>query len=67
MPIPRHAMAEAEPLPHIRDISFRPLAIGSAGRLDDVPGWAQVPAMAEPLPGRGRSAAPSQEGRTDGL
>jgi hypothetical protein len=66
MPIPRHAMFEAmpAPLPHIR---FRPLAIGSAGRLDDVPGLAQAPAMAKPLPGQGRSAAPSQEGRTDGL
>jgi tripartite-type tricarboxylate transporter receptor subunit TctC len=43
-------------LPHIRDNRFRPLAVGSAERLDYVPELAQVPAMAELLPGQGIDA-----------
>jgi len=43
-------------LPHIREGRFRPLAVGSAGRLDYVPELAQVPAMGELLPGQGIDA-----------
>ncbi|WP_149540986.1 Bug family tripartite tricarboxylate transporter substrate binding protein [Siccirubricoccus phaeus] len=43
-------------LPHIREGRFRPLAVGSAERLDYVPELAQVPGMAELLPGQGIDA-----------
>ncbi|MBK1660967.1 Bug family tripartite tricarboxylate transporter substrate binding protein [Paracraurococcus ruber] len=43
-------------LPHIREGRFRPLAAGSAQRIDYVSDLAQVPGMAELLPGSGIDA-----------
>lgn len=43
-------------LPHIREGRFRPLAAGSAARVDYVPELAAVPGMAEVLPGAGVDA-----------
>jgi tripartite-type tricarboxylate transporter receptor subunit TctC len=43
-------------LPHVREGRFRPLAVGSAARLDYVPELAEVPAMDELLPGKGIDA-----------
>jgi tripartite-type tricarboxylate transporter receptor subunit TctC len=43
-------------LPHIREGRFRPLAAGSAKRIDYVPELAQVPGMEELLPGGGIDA-----------
>jgi len=38
-------------MPHVREGRFRPLAVGSADRVDYVPGLEQVPGMRELLPG----------------
>jgi len=38
-------------MPHVREGRFRPLAVGSAERVDYVPGLEQVPGMRELLPG----------------
>jgi tripartite-type tricarboxylate transporter receptor subunit TctC len=43
-------------LPHIREGRFRPLAVGSAKRIDYVPELASVPGMEELLPGSGIDA-----------
>jgi tripartite-type tricarboxylate transporter receptor subunit TctC len=43
-------------LPHIREGRFRPLAAGSAKRIDYVPELASVPGMEELLPGSGIDA-----------
>ena len=43
-------------LPHVREGRFRALAVGSAQKLDYVPELAQVPGMAELLPGSGIDA-----------
>jgi tripartite-type tricarboxylate transporter receptor subunit TctC len=43
-------------LPHLREGRFRALAAGSAGRIDYVPELAEVPGMAELLPGSGIDA-----------
>ncbi|MDO9709439.1 Bug family tripartite tricarboxylate transporter substrate binding protein [Paracraurococcus lichenis] len=43
-------------LPHIREGRFRPLAAGSAQRIGYVPELAEVPGMAELLPGSGIDA-----------
>lgn len=43
-------------LPHIREGRYRPLAAGSARRIDYVPELANVPGMDELLPGRGFDA-----------
>ena len=43
-------------LPHIREGRFRPLAAGSAKRIDYVPELAQIPGMEELLPGAGIDA-----------
>jgi len=39
-------------MPHVREGRFRPLAVGSAQRVDYVPGLEAVPGMAELMPGR---------------
>ncbi|WP_424812064.1 Bug family tripartite tricarboxylate transporter substrate binding protein [Roseococcus sp. YIM B11640] len=43
-------------LPHVREGRFRPLAVGSAKRIDYVPELANVPGMDELLPGAGIDA-----------
>jgi len=43
-------------LPHVREGRFRPLAVGSAKRIDYVPELANVPSMDELLPGKGIDA-----------
>jgi tripartite-type tricarboxylate transporter receptor subunit TctC len=40
-------------MPHVREGRFRPLAVGSADRVDYVPGLEQVPGMRELLPQSG--------------
>jgi tripartite-type tricarboxylate transporter receptor subunit TctC len=40
-------------IPHVREGRLRALAVGSANRVDYVPGLEQVPGMAELLPGSG--------------
>nr|WP_314069959.1 tripartite tricarboxylate transporter substrate binding protein [uncultured Roseococcus sp.] len=43
-------------MPHVREGRFRPLAVGSAKRIDYVPELASVPGMDELLPGKGVDA-----------